>query len=99
MYKSVPTPINCSTAVLATQENKQKNQDIVLYPNPAKTFFEIQNLNDIKTIEVYDAEGKLVVSPINKNFVTISSLSNGVYWVQIEDLKGNKFVKKLIKKD
>ncbi|TZF94253.1 T9SS type A sorting domain-containing protein [Chryseobacterium panacisoli] len=96
--KIIPTAISCPTSLtLQVNENVIKNEGIVLYPNPAKTSFMIKNLSGIKMVKVYNEEGKLTGSYINTNIINIESLQQGIYWVKIEDLKGNTVIRKLIK--
>ena len=57
----------------------------------------IKNLSEIKTVKVYNEEGRLVGSHTNISIINIQSFQQGIYWVKIEDLKGNTVIRKLIK--
>ncbi|MFK8036943.1 MAG: S8 family serine peptidase [Crocinitomicaceae bacterium] len=56
----------------------------VIYPNPTHNLFSILNVNQINTIIIYDAMGRMVyeVSSPNANQFSIEHLSNGIYTVQ-----------------
>jgi hypothetical protein len=57
----------------------------VLSPNPAKNYFTIGGLKQAGTIDIIDANGKIIeraglVSPTSK--INISTLSSGIYFVR-----------------
>jgi len=82
-------------------ENHLEN-DVVLYPNPAKEYVDIRVDGDVnvKMMEVYDVYGKLVntVNVIeNPTRINVSGLANGVYFVRVSTEEGvvtKTFVKK-----
>ncbi|WP_191858446.1 T9SS type A sorting domain-containing protein [Hanstruepera ponticola] len=82
------------TQALSVDENSLINFN--LFPNPASTSIAIEvpkNL-DIKTIAIYNNLGQLVTKT-TKSIVDVSSLSSGVYVVEVITNKG-KASKKLI---
>lgn len=94
----IPTAISCPTTMtLQVGENSRKNEGIILYPNPTKTSFIIKNLSGIKTVEIYNEEGRLVGSYADSNSINVQSLPEGLYWVKVEDAKGMIIIRKLIK--
>ncbi|RXM49744.1 MULTISPECIES: T9SS type A sorting domain-containing protein [unclassified Chryseobacterium] len=94
----IPTAISCPTTMtLQVGENNRKNEGIILYPNPTKTSFIIKNLSGIKTVEIYNEEGRLVGSYADSNSINVQSLPEGLYWVKVEDAKGIIIIRKLIK--
>lgn len=94
----IPTAISCPTTMtLQVGENSRKNEGIILYPNPTKTSFIIKNLSGIKTVEIYNEEGRLVGSYADSNSINVQSLPEGLYWVKVEDAKGIIIIRKLIK--
>lgn len=63
---------------LSTSTNNEiKNDKIILYPNPVKKELNIDG--EFSTIEIYDKIGKLILGPISKKSINISSLNNGLY--------------------
>ena len=70
-----------------------------VYPNPASTVITIRsNNNPIQTMSVYDVSGKLLISETDLNVQTkqlnIASLSQGMYFVNVN----KQTVKRIIKK-
>lgn len=61
------------------------NEDISLYPNPAKTYFAV-NTDDNAQVEVYTINGQLVLNKqiTGKENIPISRLSAGLYIVKIK---------------
>ncbi len=77
------------------------NENIAIYPNPAKEHFFIKiNSNNDLTVNVYSIVGKLVFNTtINKqlNEIVIDNISEGIYFVNIINEKtGNAITRKLI---
>ena len=59
------------------------NTTNVLYPNPATDKFSIDSNQGIVKIEMYDLNGKLLLSEHNCNSLSISSFDRGVYQVKV----------------
>ena len=76
---------------------------LLIYPNPVSDHFQIQTKVDIRYVEVFDLQGRLMKVFKNegrkseKTFV-IENLNSGVYVVKIELLSGETITKKIIKK-
>ncbi len=71
---------------------------ITIYPNPVKDVLHIDMVdsNDIQ-VEIYNTAGDKLVDVRNKNRISVSRLSSGVYFVKVITDKG-VYSKKLIKK-
>jgi len=70
---------------LSTEELAER--DIKLYPNPVRDQLNIRNMEINSFIQVFDAQGKLLLSQnMNTEYgmLNISSLSSGVYTVKIK---------------
>ncbi|MBN2746846.1 MAG: T9SS type A sorting domain-containing protein, partial [Bacteroidales bacterium] len=84
------------------ESNNQKNQ-IVVFPNPATDFLNIINQNPsdiVESIEIYDITGSCVLRP-NANEaqnITITTLSQGLYFVKIITESTAHFTLKFVKK-
>ena len=68
------------------------NENLWLYPNPAKDFVEITSSYKIKTIDVVNMQGKRMFSKQLDNYMTrldINSLPQGSYIVKIHTDKGD----------
>jgi len=70
-----------------------------IYPNPVRNSFKIVYKNNlkVKTVNIYDVLGKLVLEEKEDvNQIDVSNLSNGLFFIKIETDKGNS-TKKIIK--
>lgn len=75
------------------------DNSISIYPNPAKNNVNIHCNNTIKTIELYDVQGRVLQSQVidsQSSTMDISSKSKGVYFLKVVTEKGIK-VEKLVK--
>lgn len=75
------------------------DQSIVLYPNPTAGQFHIKCDSNIKTVALYDMQGRLlqtVIEDKSTSVLNISSKANGVYFVKVTTEKGTS-VQKLLK--
>ena len=70
-----------------------------LYPNPASEIINIKSKNPISTLKLYNNLGQLILNNNNLNYLNISTVSNGMYFIEIIDVKGNKKTMQLIKKE
>lgn len=72
---------DCTTSIVETAETKKT----LLYPNPAADVLNIKGVfGKEATITIIDALGKVLLTEIFNSAIDISSLSNGVYIVQIQ---------------
>ena len=70
---------------------------ITLYPNPTTSTLNIQMQQKIEAIQLVDMSGKtIVVKSLSSNSMDVSSLANGVYFIEISTIDG-QFRKKFIK--
>lgn len=77
------TPIN-GTISLATIESQNKNQNLVLFPNPTKGIFNIKTNQKIEKAKIYDISGKIIQNlfPLNSK-IDVSKLEDGIYFIEI----------------
>lgn len=74
--------------------NKVEKQDSSkVYPNPAKSVLTIDHPDGNPKFKVFDVSGKVFMTG-NSSKVDISKLENGVYFVQVENLKPTKIIKR-----
>jgi hypothetical protein len=70
--------------------NDIKNSNIKIYPNPTNNIINIEGLtkNENNTIQIFDVQGKLVITKtINeKGTIDLTELNKGVYVIKIEEL-------------
>ena len=93
-----------SPAVEATTTNLNSylENNVTLYPNPAKEFVDVRIDGDLNVtgMEVYDVYGKLIntINVIdNTTHINVSGLANGMYFVRVTTEQGvvtKRFVKR-----
>jgi hypothetical protein len=73
--------------------------DIILYPNPFTNEININYPTMVKNVQITNFAGqKMKEVEFNGNIIKTGNLTNGVYFVVIESVAGNKAVYKMIKK-
>jgi len=70
----------CAAACVTTAINEDIS-NLSVYPNPVKDVLTINGM--YSSVEIYDIYGKLVLSSDAKQTINVSSLSNGVYFINI----------------
>jgi len=76
-----------------------KANRLMVYPNPAKDTFKVENAGTIATMKFYDLRGVLVKN-ISKDFdgsIDISDLQKGIYLLKVGNLEGQVFTQQLAK--
>ena len=93
-WKDFTNIIETTTAVSTVIDER-----INLYPNPASVGFYINTGEKINTVSIYNLNGEMILSKevIDNNFINISDLKPGVYFVKVQTENGI-IVRKLIKK-
>lgn len=96
-----PIETNDANTTFATLSNSEYELDnsISLYPNPVRDIFSVKAKNVIKSVSLFDVQGRLLQTRINSESeieLDISTRSKGVYFVKILTEKGIK-VEKIIK--
>ena len=84
-------------SVLSTHE--LTNSTVSIYPNPAIDIINIDVPGNIKyDANLYDLQGRLIISTTNKSVIEIQTLPLGIYFIEIKDLdSGQKVIDKIIK--
>lgn len=87
IYQSWPAPIETSTTSTASQSGPTQNEtsdefEKILYPNPASNSVNNPNEN-VTSTEVYDINGRKVMSFENDGPYDISDLSSGTYFFKM----------------
>ena len=75
-------------------------QSVKLYPNPTSgiLYFEIDENITIKKIVIVNTLGQKIIENRDINNIDISNFPNGIYYINLENIKGNKTSYKIIKK-
>ena len=88
-----------TTFQLLSNPDVATDNSVSIYPNPARNNVNITSKNTIKTIELYDVQGRVLQSQVidsQSSTMDISSKSKGVYFLKVVTEKGIK-VEKLVK--
>jgi hypothetical protein len=96
-----PIETNDEQTVFADLTKDDFNKDLVLqiYPNPTSNSVTVKSDSTIKTIQLYDAQGRLLQTQmINDNLQTIdlSAYATGIYYLSVSTSSG-KQTQKIIK--
>ena len=79
-------------------ENKAEENEISIYPNPAKDFIKVSGNDRINSVKVYNCLGMMVEEievNANKAEINISDYNTGIYFVDVKTENGN-IVKKVV---
>lgn len=83
---------------LGMNENELDNS-IKIYPNPTKNLVNVAGQNPIKTIQLVDINGRVlmtkIVNELQTNF-SVSDYANGIYFLKVATEKGMK-IQKIVK--
>lgn len=87
-----------------TSEIPTNNSEILLYPNPSYGEIVIKSENPLRSLELYDTQGKLIfkktytVKTYQDNILLTGEhkLSSGIYYMHIFQESGNKTCKKFV---
>jgi Leucine-rich repeat (LRR) protein len=88
-----------TTFTLLSSPGFTKDESIVLYPNPTNGIIKINCDNSIKSIELYDLEGRIIETTLEHTKTTqldISNRANGIYFVKVATQNGEQ-IQKIIK--
>jgi len=94
--------VNGPDCTLLSVDDKNLNESVALYPNPATDHFEISNNSQSElSVNIYDILGNRVISAeasrVKKQSFSLANLNSGVYLVELKS-DNQKLVKKLIKR-
>ena len=89
----VETEAEC--AVLAVEDFEEST--ISVYPNPAKNVLHIKTPVSFNKVEIYTIQGQKVLENTSES-IDVSILNAGVYMLVIEVARGDRIVKRFIKK-
>lgn len=98
-YPDITFTSNCGSTLGTDSHDFDKNE-IKLYPNPAKDFVELKSKENIKNIQLFDEQGRLIINRnYNQNLIKIdlSSQTSGIYLLKIKT-DTSESAKKIIKK-
>ena len=95
--KNSDVSTNCSN-IISSSINVSSKNNVIMYPNPAKSHIYIQSAEQILTISLSNILGEIVINKrdLENRTIEISNLKNGIYFLNIKTKSGH-ITKKLIK--
>ncbi len=60
---------------------------LIVFPNPTNTVLNINTKSNYKTIEVINTLGQILLTKENSFVINVSSISSGIYFIQLFDAK------------
>ena len=95
--KNSDVSTNCSNIISSSIDISSKN-NVIMYPNPAKSHIYIQSGEQILSISLSNILGEIVIHKrdLENRTIEISNLKNGIYFLNIKTKSGH-ITKKLIK--
>ncbi len=81
---------------LSVENAEGKSNKLVLYPNPAAEILTIKGLKEPKKYTIINTKGQVVAKGMTSEnqSINVRRLNNGVYFIQLENEKALKFIKK-----
>ncbi len=86
-----------TTFALLSNAGFELDASIAIYPNPTNTIINVNANSTIKSMELYDMQGRILQTILgNQTVLDIADQANGIYFLKITTDKGSK-VEKIIK--
>jgi hypothetical protein len=83
---------------VATSISTKQNSKFQIYPNPVENYFNINGIENIASVRIYNLIGQIVFSRYDgASTLNVSDLSRGVYLVMVENSRGERFISKMLK--
>lgn len=102
--QSTPTPVTASVSICTGLNEATTENSVQIYPNPTADKLTISLTEELtsttKSIEIYDALGKIVkVIPVSSSqtFINVSDLARGVYTCRLIHLSNQTIIKRFVK--
>lgn len=89
--------INKLSCTTTSTEQVDLTKAIKIYPNPTQDQLHIDAASSVKTIQVFNTLGQLVLDQEGGPRVSLQDLSPGIYWLQLIDQADQRFSQKIIK--
>lgn len=86
--------------ILSTTQDGVNANDVSIYPNPTQDVLNISNTTNkaLTSIFIYDALGRQVLKGANTDQISVSHLTNGIYFLKLQfgnsDIVTKRFIKK-----
>lgn len=95
----IDTNVAQTTYQLLSNSIHQLDSSVIVSPNPTSSFIKINCNSTIKSVELYDVQGRILETSLKNNSTAkfdISEKQNGIYFLKITTENGSK-VEKIVK--
>jgi glycosidase len=95
VYSSYSQAIDYSTGI-----EDVVDEELIVYPNPVIDLLHLDNLKQVKRINLYSLTGKIILyknNPDSNEIINLSHLSQGIYLIVFHLEDGSKLTKKVVK--
>ncbi len=75
---------NCANDI----KNSSALKNLTIYPNPVKDILHIETEETNFSVELYNMQGSLILKTQNSQNISVSHLSEGIYWIKLTTEKG-----------
>jgi hypothetical protein len=97
IFNSIEVGIEREKTTGIPQHKIENDIPVQIYPNPTKSIINLKSSYDIKSLELFDLTGKLLMKTINpQSSIDISSVQKGIYFLKIS-MDGGIVVKQINK--
>ncbi|MAU77261.1 MAG: hypothetical protein CL831_10430 [Crocinitomicaceae bacterium] len=88
--------VKFSSTTLSTEEYSSGGQKFKVFPNPSTEYIQVSNLTTNKNYKIYSILGAEIKSGYisNNDMIDIKNLTNGAYFLKLENVNLIKFLKK-----
>jgi len=97
VFESAPTNEACKTLTVGI--NPEQSESIRVYPNPARTFVNVEVTGEIRKVELVNYLGqsiqKMEVSGKGVYRLNTTNLESGVYFIRLTDTAGNNTLERV----
>jgi uncharacterized repeat protein (TIGR01451 family) len=98
-----PIETNDATTVFGvlSRDSFQKDASVKLYPNPAVSIINLTAASEIKSVQLFDAQGRILETMVSGNensvLLDVTNRASGLYFIKVITEQGSK-VEKFVKK-
>ncbi|MFZ4614087.1 MAG: DUF7619 domain-containing protein, partial [Bacteroidia bacterium] len=76
-----------------TTSTKNIENELIIFPNPSNGIFYIGSNAKVKSLDVFDCVGNIIMQKSNVNNFNLSDFSNGIYFVRVNGNQYSKVIK------
>jgi hypothetical protein len=76
--------------------DQTENLSLKIYPNPVYDLLTIELEEEITSVNIISLDGRILLNESTKNIIDVSSLSAGIYFVEVKTDR-NSYRKKIVK--